>query len=73
MSKETTQRSNCCNYRVKVVGRATLHYECCKCHQDCDIHYVQRKTWVINPKTRIVPDKREEENNKRIKKEINEN
>jgi hypothetical protein len=73
MKKQVTERSNCCNAKVKVIGNVTLFYQCQKCHQACDVHFISRRVWAINPKTQITPDKREEENNKRIKKEINEN
>jgi len=72
MNKQVTERSNCCNAKVKVIGNVTLFYQCQKCHQACDIHFVQRKVWIRNPKTQITPDKREKIDRKRIEKEINE-
>ena len=29
--------SKCCGAEVKVIGRTTLHYECLKCEEPCDV------------------------------------
>ena len=64
------ERSCCCNAKVKVVGKTTLHYECKKCGCGCDVFYTQRKTWKINPKTRIRLNKKKKNWGKLTKKEI---
>ena len=81
--RKVTERSKCCNAKVRVImskdffgddpntqKMGTCHYECTKCHKDCDIFYVQRRTWKINPKTRIRPNKKKKDWNKLTKKEI---
>jgi hypothetical protein len=60
--KQITERSKCCDARVKVVGRTTLHYECTKCGEACDIFFTNRRTWTINPKTRVVPNTKKSAN-----------
>lgn len=74
MSSKVTERSNCCNAKVKVVGRTTLHYECLKCHEPCDVHFVQRKIWGFNPKTRVKPNiKKVRKEKDKQRKEIQDN
>jgi len=67
-----SERSKCCGAKVVVRGRTTLHYECLKCGYECDIYYVERKTWTRNPKTQILGDEREKINKKETDKEIKE-
>jgi hypothetical protein len=61
------RKSKCCGAKVKVhtepddidkIG-CTMYYVCTKCNQPCDVISKERQTWAINPKTQIVPDKRE--------------
>jgi len=54
-------RSMCCSAKVKIVGNVTMYHVCTKCHEVCDIFYVERKTWEINPRTRVVPNKKHKE------------
>ena len=51
-------KSNCCRAKVKVVGRTTLHYECCKCGKPCDYIATTRKTWVRSPVEKVLPNKK---------------
>jgi hypothetical protein len=71
-NNQVSERSSCCNAKVKVVGRTTLHYECLKCHQPCDVIFRERKVWRINPATRIVPNKKKDQKDKIAKQEIQE-
>jgi len=73
MNNQITKRSSCCNAKIIVRGKTDFYYECSKCGERCFAFFKIRKQWARNPKTQITPDNREEENNKRIKKEINEN
>lgn len=58
-------KSNCCNADVKIGGIpdferiCTQYYICVKCNEACDVHSNERKQWTRNPKTQIVPDKRD--------------
>ena len=85
VKKVNNLRSLCCNAPAKVEGapdfvgdnpknmrECTCWYACTKCHQSCDVYSNARKTWTINPKTQIVPNKREKIRNKEINKEIKE-
>lgn len=72
MKNKLSERSKCCGAKVRVIGRTTLHYECLKCKEACDIYIKERKTWERNPKTQVLEDKREEEKNKLTKQEITE-
>ena len=55
-------RSICCNAKVQVVGNIDIYHLCTRCHQKCDVFHVERKIWEINPRTRIVPNKKHKEN-----------
>ena len=57
---KVSERSKCCNAKVKVVGRTALHYECLKCEEPCDVNFILRKVWTRNPKTQIIPNKKKE-------------
>lgn len=63
---KTSSRSKCCNAKVKVVGTVTMFHVCTKCHLPCDVFYVERKTWEINPKTRVVPNKKRKEDQREL-------
>jgi hypothetical protein len=63
---KTASRSKCCNAKVKVVGNVTMYHVCTKCHQPCDTFYVERKTWEINPKTRVVPNKKHRDDQREL-------
>lgn len=80
MKKHKSQlRSNCCNANVKVGGMedfegdkkaCTMYHVCTKCNNACDVHANPRKVWTINPETRIVPNKRKDQQKKLAEKEI---
>lgn len=55
-------KSKCCKARVVVRGKTTMYYICLKCGEPCDTFLVERKTWQINPRTRVVPNKRKKLN-----------
>jgi len=72
-------KSNCCNAKIKVEGdedfkgiTCTMYYVCTKCKKDCDFHLDDRKTWKINPVTKVKGDNRGKIKEKLIKKEIKE-
>lgn len=67
-----SERSKCCNSKVVVRGRTTLHYVCLACGQACDVIFLGRRTWKINPATKIKEDEREKITDKLSKKEIEE-
>ena len=78
---KSNMRSNCCNAKIKIGGAGdfigdieicTLHFECIKCNEACDVHLNQRKVWTRNPKTQIQKDKRDKQKRKETKKEIEE-
>ena len=71
-NKNTSEHSKCCGAKVKIVGKTTMHYECRKCGEACDIYFKIRKTWKINPTTKIKKDKRPKFEIKLTKKEIDE-
>lgn len=82
MSKKnkSTLKSNCCNSNIRIEGGedfgkqfgGTYYYVCNECNQACDVHADERKTWEINPKTRVVPNKKKKNDklftNKELKK-----
>jgi len=85
MKKKNNLKSLCCNAKVKIsmspdffgdtpktqiIG--TCHYTCTKCNQACDIYSNSRKTWKINPSTKVKGDNRDKEKDKLTKKEIEE-
>jgi uncharacterized C2H2 Zn-finger protein len=81
-NNQVSERSQCCNAKVRVIMSkdffgdnpntqiiGTCHYECLKCHQACDVIFRARKTWTINPATKIIPNKRKQ-SKKLNKKEL---
>lgn len=81
MKKKTNLKSNCCNAKIKVGGigdfegdkiACTIYYVCTKCQEACDVHIQERKTWAINPKTRIVPNKKKDQQSKQAEQDIKE-
>jgi hypothetical protein len=81
-----SERSKCCNAKVKVVMSGdffgdtpktqrigTCHYVCLKCKEACDVIYIKRRTWNRNPAEQIIPDKRRRIRKKDIEKDIEEN
>ncbi len=63
-------RSKCCNARVVIRGKSTMWHECIKCHTPCDITCAERRTWEINPVTRVAPNTKKKKLDKIIKDEI---
>jgi len=66
-------RSNCCNAETTIGGiedfegdksACTQYHACIKCKNPCDVHVLERKMWNRNPKTQIIPNKKEK--NKRL-------
>jgi len=79
MSKKTkkeSRKSVCCNSKVKIEGmndfdkQCTMYYSCGACGKPCDVIRKVRRTWAINPKTRIVPSKKAKNINDLSAKEI---
>jgi hypothetical protein len=77
--KKTKLKSTCCDAPVKIGGVGdfndkdkvcTLYSVCTKCGNPCDIKSTVRKTWEINPKTRIAPNKKQKNLDKLSKEEI---
>jgi L-lactate utilization protein LutB len=50
----------------------TCYCICSKCNQPCNIFIPIRKTWKINPSTKVKRDKREKQRTKEVDKEIKE-
>ena len=53
-------KSKCCSAKIRVVGKTTMHYECCKCGKPCEIIIPIRKKFNMNPKTRVQPNKKKD-------------
>lgn len=74
-------KSDCCRAAIRIcngmsdfIGEknpsiGTMYYECSKCGKPCNVYIPIRKTFKINPKTRVQPNKKKE--HKITKKEIN--
>ena len=74
MSKKnkSTLKSACCKAELKYSSPApdfigekeptigTCYCICSKCGEPCNIISDERKTWKINPKTRVVPNKKKD-------------
>lgn len=84
-NNQTKEKSLCCNAKVKVVISpdfygdnpktqqiGTCHYECIKCKKVCDVYLKERKIWIRNPKTQIIPNKKKLKFTKLTPKEIQE-
>jgi len=69
-NNSATERSICCNSKVKLVLGTKIYYKCNKCKNRCDIYYVQRREWIRNPKTQIIDSKKEKIKTKLTRKEI---
>ncbi len=74
MSKKNKNnlKSNCCNAKIKIVGKITMYYVCLKCKKPCDVHVNKRKVWIRNPKTQIVPNKNKQKSTKLTSNELKE-
>lgn len=58
MIKTISVKSKCCNAKVKIIGKITMFYLCTKCKNACDIIFINRKMWNINPATKIKKSKK---------------
>jgi hypothetical protein len=50
----------------------TIHYKCTKCKNACDVHNNERKVWIRNPATKIIPNKKNKSSTKLTAKELRE-
>ena len=72
--KKKPLKSRCCNAPVRVEGmddfdkQCTMYHVCTKCNNACDVIIKERKTWKINPKSRIVPNKKKLFTDKELRK-----
>jgi len=86
MEKKSKIKSECCKVPIrysdfapdfigddpKTMRVGTCYAICNKCNQPCNIYIPIRKTWKINPATKVKGDKREKIKDKEINKEIQE-
>lgn len=63
-NKSSNLRSVCCKAKVTPGNNIWI---CTKCKNECTMMLNTRKTWAINPKTRIVPNKKRALSDKEIK------
>jgi len=76
--KKSNLKSNCCNSDIRIEGindfdkQCTMYHVCKYCNKPCDVHVNIRKTWTINPTTKVKGDKRAKIKEKEIIKEIQE-
>ena len=80
--KKSNLRSTCCKAEIKYSEAVpdfigddknsvrTCYCICSKCGEPCNIYSVERKTWEINPKTRVVPSKKKKNDRMFTQKEI---
>lgn len=76
MSKKNnySYKSNCCNADVRQQrtdkgDTSCVYYTVCThCKKPCGVHINERQTWAINPKTRIVPNKKRLFTDKELRK-----
>lgn len=78
--KKSKYKSTCCNASIRLEGTvgdfhdqdksSTLIAVCTKCNNPCSIKFKVRKTWEINPVTKIKEDERKKFQDKLTKKEI---
>lgn len=84
--KKSNLKSTCCSAEVKYSNIApdfigdkseemkigTCYYICTKCNEPCNIYLKLRKTWEINPTTKVKKDKKEKKEKLFTDKEIKE-
>jgi hypothetical protein len=84
VKKKSKIKSECCHAEIRYSDIApdfiednpatmrigTCYCICSKCNQPCNIYVPIRKTWAINPKTKVKGDEHGKFNNKLTKKEI---
>ena len=79
--KKSNLKSDCCRAKVKISGigdfegdksACTQYYVCTKCNKACDVYIPIRKTWKINPSTKVKGDERAKIKEKEINEEIQE-
>jgi hypothetical protein len=76
--------SECCRAKIRYSDPApdfigdkkpligTCYIICTKCNKPCNLYIPIRRTWKINPSTKIKGDEREKNHKKEIDKEIKE-
>lgn len=78
--KKNNYKSKCCGAKIRVhyapddidkIG-CTMYHVCTDCGQACDIIIRTRRTWTINPKTKIMPNKKKKSSTKLSPKELRE-
>jgi len=84
--KKSNLKSECCKVEVrysdcapdfigddpKTMQIGTCCCICSKCNQPCNIYVPIRKTWKINPQTKIIPNKKKKLSTKLSAKELKE-
>jgi hypothetical protein len=84
--KKSNLKSTCCKSEIKYSDFApdfigdnpktmkigTVSCLCTKCGEPCNIYLKNRKTWKINPATKVKGDERAKIKEKEIKKQIQE-
>jgi hypothetical protein len=64
--KKKPLKSICCNADVRVEGMddfdkaCTMYHVCTYCNKPCDVTVKIRRKWAINPKTRVIPNKKKD-------------
>jgi hypothetical protein len=83
--KKSNLKSTCCKADIKYSDPApdfigdknptigTCYCICSECKKPCNIMINKRRTWKINPVTKVKGDKREKQKRKETNKEIKEN
>ena len=85
--KKTKIKSECCKAEVrysdfapdfigddpKTMQIGTCYCICSKCNKPCNIYVPIRRTWKINPATKVKGDERAKIKERQTKKEIKEN
>jgi hypothetical protein len=73
---KSNYKSICCNADVRIEGmddfdkQCTMYHVCTYCNKPCDVTVKIRKTWKINPTTKVKGDERGKFKEKLTKKEI---
>jgi len=65
--KKSKLKSVCCNAEIKINDAGLF---CTKCHNPCDYVVKIRKTWTINPSTKVKKDERKKFQDKLTKEQI---
>jgi hypothetical protein len=78
--KKNNYKSKCCGAKVRIHSSpddidkfsCTMYHVCTNCGQACDIIILTRRTWIRNPKTQIIPNKKKKKSTKLSSKELRE-